>query len=74
MATRIQTIALRPTRPFLNRLTTALLAALHLRQSRQRLSQLEPHLLRDIGLTPAQARSEAARQVWDAPKSWLRQD
>ncbi len=44
---------------------------LALRQTRQRLAQLEPHLLRDIGLTVDQAHREAARPVWDAPKTWV---
>lgn len=44
--------------------------ALHLHRSRRQLGQLAPHLLRDIGLTPEQAHSEAIRPVWDAAEHW----
>ncbi len=58
----------------IRRFATALLRALHLRQTRQHLARLEPHLLRDIGLTPDQARREASRIMWDAPEAWLQRD
>jgi uncharacterized protein YjiS (DUF1127 family) len=58
----------------LRRLATSILRALHLRQTRQHLAQLEPHLLRDIGLTQDQARGEASRPLWDAPHVWLQRD
>ena len=41
-------------------------------RSRAALARLEPHLLDDIGVTPAEARTEAARPVWDVPAKWLR--
>lgn len=61
-------------RPLFNRLATAIRRRLHLRQSRQRLAALDPHMLADIGLTPEQARHEAIRPVWDAPPGWLNRD
>jgi len=36
----------------------------HRIRSRQRLAELPPHLLRDVGLSPAEARREAARFFW----------
>ena len=36
----------------------------HRAVSRQRLSRLEPHMLKDIGVTPEEARSEALRPFW----------
>ncbi|EYD76497.1 hypothetical protein Rumeso_01918 [Rubellimicrobium mesophilum DSM 19309] len=41
-------------------------------RSRRRLGELEDHLLRDIGLTAAEARREAEKPVWNAPAHWLR--
>lgn len=41
-------------------------------RTRRSLADLEPHLLRDIGITPEQARAERGRPVWDVPKNWLR--
>lgn len=45
------------------------LTAMH--QRRQLLS-LDAARLADIGLTADQARAEAARPLWDVPRSWLR--
>jgi uncharacterized protein YjiS (DUF1127 family) len=42
----------------------------HLTQSRKALRKLDDHLLRDIGLTRAEAEAEASRPVWDAPLHW----
>jgi uncharacterized protein YjiS (DUF1127 family) len=39
-------------------------------RSRRALVRLDDHLLRDIGLTRAQAEAEALRPVWDAPLHW----
>ena len=39
---------------------------------RQSLKDLEPHLLKDIGLSEDEARREARRPSWDAPDRWLR--
>jgi uncharacterized protein YjiS (DUF1127 family) len=37
------------------------------RRERQQLLELSDHMLRDVGLTQAQARHEAARPFWDVP-------
>lgn len=50
----------------------ALTSLLALRRARARLKTLEPHLLRDIGLTDEAAAYEANRPVWDAPNHWIR--
>lgn len=34
-------------------------------ETRQRLAELDEHILRDIGVTPAEARYEAMRKPWD---------
>ena len=47
-----------------------ILAAAALARSRRGLKHLDDHLLRDIGLTRAQAMTEAARAPWDAPSHW----
>ncbi len=49
-----------------------LLHLIDLRASRIRLGQLDPHLLRDIGIAPDQAMAEAEKPFWDAPDRWLR--
>ena len=43
-----------------------------LAKQRRDLAALAPHLLADIGLSPEQARREAARPLWDAPEHWRR--
>lgn len=55
----------------LARLSNRLLAASALRRSRHSLRHLDDHLLRDIGLTRAEALSEAERAPWDAPAHWM---
>ena len=42
-----------------------------LRRTRTHLAKLDDHMLKDIGLTRAQAETEAARKLWDAPAHWL---
>ena len=49
-----------------------LLTLMSLGRSRRRLGDLEEHLLRDIGLTRAEARQEAEKPIWNAPSHWLR--
>ena len=51
----------------------SLLQALMLQRSRQRLLELDAHMLADIGLTPGQARDEGRRSAWDAPQIWRQQ-
>lgn len=41
-------------------------------KERKALSQLDDHLLRDIGVTPEAARRESRRLLWDAPDHWHR--
>jgi uncharacterized protein YjiS (DUF1127 family) len=67
----ISTAQLRPraSRPSL---LSRLSAALALRRHRRRLGQLDSHLLRDIGLSESEARTEAERALWDVPNHWLR--
>ena len=50
----------------------SLRAYLSLHRQRRALEQLDPHLLRDVGLTEDAARAEAARRFWDAPRHWFR--
>ena len=38
-----------------------------IRRERQQLLDLDEHMLRDVGLTRAQARQEASRPFWDVP-------
>ena len=47
-----------------------LFALLSLRRQRGRLRDLPPHMLRDIGLSPEEARAEADRPIWDVPPHW----
>jgi uncharacterized protein YjiS (DUF1127 family) len=60
----IQTIPLRARKSFVARLTTALAVALTRSRDRQRLGQLDAHLLRDIGLDATEARRESAKPFW----------
>jgi len=62
-------LGLRASRP---RLLDRLLGAVGLRRSRHRLSELDDHLLRDIGLTRGQASLESEQVSWDAPDHWMR--
>ena len=45
--------------------------ALAIRRHRRRLTALDPHLLRDIGLSEADVRREASGPFWDVPRHWL---
>ncbi len=49
-----------------------LVQALALWRQRRALRHLDDHVLRDIGLTRAQAEAEARRRPWDAPDNWRR--
>ena len=48
----------------------SLLGRIALWRSRRALLSLDEHMLNDIGLTADEARAEASRPVWDAPRSW----
>jgi uncharacterized protein YjiS (DUF1127 family) len=43
---------------------------IRLARQRRALAALDDHQLRDIGLTPEDARQEAERQFWDVPNHW----
>ena len=60
----------RPVRRARRPLLARLFDVLALRRQRARLRDLPPHMLRDIGLTDAEARAEAERPFWDAPFHW----
>jgi uncharacterized protein YjiS (DUF1127 family) len=47
-------------------------ATLAARRQRRSLATLDARMLRDIGITPEQARAEATRSPWDVPAHWLR--
>ena len=48
-----------------------LLTALNgLWRQRKALSELDPHLLKDIGVSEIQAENEANRPFWDIPSHW----
>ncbi len=53
-----------------------LLSSLHraaaLYRSRRALARLDTAALADIGLSADDARTEAARGIWDAPANWRR--
>ena len=42
------------------------------RRQRAQLAQLDDAMLADIGISPRQAATEAARPAWDVPSNWLR--
>jgi len=41
-------------------------------RGRRHLDRLPEHLLRDVGITPDEARREALRKAWDVPAHWRR--
>lgn len=41
-------------------------------RQRRALLALDPHQLRDIGITPAQATAEAQKPVWNVPAHWTK--
>lgn len=62
--THIQTLPLRGRPGLVARILTAFSAALTRRSDRNRLAQLDAHLLRDIGMDPQDARRECAKPFW----------
>ena len=61
---RIDRISLTTRPALLARLGRAVTEALARRRDRQSLARLDQHLLRDIGLAPDEAASEAAKRFW----------
>ena len=59
-------------RPWALRLLDSYFAAQALRKQHQALLRLDDSLLRDIGITRAQAIEVAANPGWDAPNHWKR--
>lgn len=41
-------------------------------RSRAHLKALDAHALRDVGISLDEARAEASRAFWDAPRHWCR--
>lgn len=41
-------------------------------RERRKLAELEPHMLKDIGLKPEDVRHELNRPFWNVPSHWLR--
>ena len=52
------------------RLGVSFLGLLALARSRNALASLSADQLRDVGIDATEARTEAARPVWDAPAAW----
>jgi len=56
----------------LDRLAREITLALTALRQRHQLTRLDDAALDDIGLTRAEALSEAARPLWDVPAAWRR--
>lgn len=50
----------------------SLLGLLALWRSRRALARLDARALDDIGLSPREAATEAAKPIWDVPSYWQR--
>lgn len=62
----IQALPLRTPRGLVARTLSAVSTALTRRRERQRLSLLDAHMLRDIGLAAQDARRECQKPFWQA--------
>ncbi len=60
----VETFPLRARPGVVARLIQTVTAVVTRRRDRQRLGQLDTHLLRDIGLDPQDARRESAKPFW----------
>jgi uncharacterized protein YjiS (DUF1127 family) len=58
----------RPTKSILSRFIQARAVA----RQRKVLAELDDTILRDIGITRAQAVNESSRPVWDVPQHWVK--
>ena len=47
-------------------------AALAAWKQRRQIERLDVDALNDIGISPEEARREAAKPIWDVPKAWRR--
>lgn len=63
---------IRDGRSLLRRVVARIVQMQELRAARLALARLDDHLLRDIGLSAAEAQEEAERAPWDAPAHWRR--
>jgi len=61
-----------PCRPVRRTRLSAFYDLLALRRQRQELRHLDDRALDDMGITRAEARTEANRPFWDAPHHWLK--
>ena len=61
---RTETLFLGATTGLVQRLRTTFAEAAARRRHRRTLARLDAHLLRDIGLSPDDAQSEAAKPFW----------
>ncbi|MEO0702613.1 MAG: DUF1127 domain-containing protein [Pseudomonadota bacterium] len=53
-------------------LLTRMVDAEAMSRQRRALSQLDPHLRRDIGLSDGEIETELRRTLWDVPANWRR--
>ena len=60
----IKTLPFRTRPSLVSRLTRAVTDALTRRRDRRILARLDQHMLRDIGLSPDQVRSESTKPFW----------
>ncbi len=51
---------------------TLIALALAARRQRRALAKLSPELLKDVGISAAEAHREVERPAWDVPAHWLR--
>ena len=61
---------LTPTADLALRVAVVLVKWQHNWRTRRHLKDMDGHMLKDIGLTPEQARKEAQRPFWDCPAHW----
>lgn len=64
--TLTQSLPIVPRTSLVRRLAEALTGAVERRHDRTLLARLDDHLLRDIGLSPDDARTECAKPFWRA--------